>query len=389
MDVLRGVVMFLMLFVNDIGSVGSVPWWLKHYYPDLANGMTIVDVVFPAFLFVVGMSVPVALERRRAKGEGAGRLLLHVWLRTVGLLVMGVMMVNFRGWGWWPVLAIGAMLLGFGSVKGWPGWLNGVVRGIGFAAMGMLAWWYSWFQPGEVFGPQWWGILGLIAWAYLVAGMGYILLRGSVPGLVALVGVLVGLFFADAQHQFADWFHSGILLPVSAWIDIGPMIGSHGAVAVLGTIVGVGLVRGGGREATRVAGWIVAGAGLAGLVVYPSFGVNKNLATPAWAVWSAGLTAAGFICVRWVCSREPADRYTSRDGGGRTRARSFLATVGANALLLYLLQPLWFRLWSLLGGSYGALAPNQWMAYGRAVSAVMLLSGVAWGIGRLGVRFRV
>src|SRR5437016_4807964 len=63
-DVLRGLVMFTMVFVNDIAGARGLPGWLKHFHntPKHPSGMTFVDVVFPAFLFIVGMSIPLAIE---------------------------------------------------------------------------------------------------------------------------------------------------------------------------------------------------------------------------------------------------------------------------------------------------------------------------------------
>src|SRR5262245_178926 len=83
-DVLRGIVMFTMVFVNDAYGAKHMPWWMKHW-DDLPksfgpSGMTFVDVVFPAFLFIVGLSIPVALEGRRAKGES--------WLRIFGHVIL-------------------------------------------------------------------------------------------------------------------------------------------------------------------------------------------------------------------------------------------------------------------------------------------------------------
>jgi heparan-alpha-glucosaminide N-acetyltransferase len=68
-DALRGLVIFTMIYVNDIAAVDSrmVPAWMRHYRGP--SGMTFVDLVFPAFLFVMGMSVPVALSARLTRGE--------------------------------------------------------------------------------------------------------------------------------------------------------------------------------------------------------------------------------------------------------------------------------------------------------------------------------
>ena len=87
--------MFLMIFVNDIAGAPHAPWWLKHYSESSeGSGMTFVDLVFPAFLFIVGMSIPFALGARLARGQPVWRILAHVGLRTLSLLAIGILMVN-------------------------------------------------------------------------------------------------------------------------------------------------------------------------------------------------------------------------------------------------------------------------------------------------------
>src|SRR4051794_17383706 len=77
-DALRGFVMFMMIFVNDLAGVGSiVPDWMVHFSERHrgGSGMTFVDLVFPAFLFLVGMSIPLALGSRLQKGEPVWKVL--------------------------------------------------------------------------------------------------------------------------------------------------------------------------------------------------------------------------------------------------------------------------------------------------------------------------
>jgi len=114
-DALRGFVMFMMIFVNDLSGAGKiVPDWMVHFSDRHRNGsgMTFVDLVFPAFLFIVGMSVPLALGGRTAKGQPVWRTLGHVAFRTMSLLFIGILMVHETadtaalGWSgdWWCVL---------------------------------------------------------------------------------------------------------------------------------------------------------------------------------------------------------------------------------------------------------------------------------------------
>lgn len=76
-DMLRALTMFIMIFVNDFWKVHDVPHWLEHavYGEDF---MGLADIVFPCFLFAVGMSIPYAIERRYAKGFSAESTLGHI-----------------------------------------------------------------------------------------------------------------------------------------------------------------------------------------------------------------------------------------------------------------------------------------------------------------------
>src|SRR5665213_2463527 len=91
-DALRGLVMFTMIFVNDLAGVSHnvVPDWMRHFHGK--SGMTFVDMVFPGFLFLVGMSIPFALGARLRNGVPMWRIVQHVVARTVSLLAIGIMM---------------------------------------------------------------------------------------------------------------------------------------------------------------------------------------------------------------------------------------------------------------------------------------------------------
>jgi predicted acyltransferase len=91
-DVLRGLTILLMIFVNDLGP--AAPSWMHHIQPPSADGMTLADVVFPAFLFIVGVSIPLAFERARRDGRTIRAELGHILIRTAGLLFMGVIVFN-------------------------------------------------------------------------------------------------------------------------------------------------------------------------------------------------------------------------------------------------------------------------------------------------------
>jgi predicted acyltransferase len=56
-DIFRGLTMTLMILVNALAEIKGLPWWTYHMKADV-DAMTYVDMVFPFFLFIVGLSMP-------------------------------------------------------------------------------------------------------------------------------------------------------------------------------------------------------------------------------------------------------------------------------------------------------------------------------------------
>lgn len=88
-DIMRGLTLLLMLFVNDL-NMKVAPAWLGHMKAD-HDGMGLADWVFPGFLFIVGMAIPFAISGRMKKGEPGAKILLHIAVRTLSLLIIGVL----------------------------------------------------------------------------------------------------------------------------------------------------------------------------------------------------------------------------------------------------------------------------------------------------------
>jgi len=180
-DILRALTMVLMIFVNDLWSLKNIPTWLGHVERGV-DGIGLADVVFPAFLFIVGLSLPFAIDHRRKKGDSEEQLVMHVLARTIALLVMGVFLVhgetiNAAAMGmpkylWYPLCCLSFILIWNvfpkSSNKSWVF----ISKAIGIITLITLAIFYRGGEDGTArFAPQWWGILGLIGWAYLASGL--------------------------------------------------------------------------------------------------------------------------------------------------------------------------------------------------------------------------
>src|SRR6185295_6341634 len=92
-DAFRGITILVMIFVNELHGVSGIPSWMKHMPAD-ADAMTFVDLVFPSFLFIVGMSIPFAFNARLLKGDSAKIIWTHTLKRALALIIIGVYMVN-------------------------------------------------------------------------------------------------------------------------------------------------------------------------------------------------------------------------------------------------------------------------------------------------------
>jgi heparan-alpha-glucosaminide N-acetyltransferase len=374
-DAVRGLVILLMIFVNDVAGVERAPSWLRHVGAE-ADAMTLPDVVFPAFLFIAGMSIPLSLQRAAASGRTPIQLLGRVLGRTFALLVMGVMMVNgeeHNPWyrGLWGLLAYLAMILAFTAAPRDPGPRRRVLlvaRMIGVAGLIVLSLAYR--TPGGrpmILGPllvqddtvwlrhSWWGILGLIGWSYLAAALVYLVFgrrREWLIGATALMALLYvaeqkGLFYRVESRAWLAWAAPalGQIEQVANWLDSHVSFGdSLASICMAGCCLGSILAP---RSDLRTHGerlrWaLVFGLGLlvAGLLFDPLFGINKIEATPAWCFYCSFLTLLVWAVLYWVM-----------DVRGHRAWSVIVRPAGANPLLAYILHPVLYLAAGIAGVS--------------------------------------
>jgi heparan-alpha-glucosaminide N-acetyltransferase len=203
-DALRGITILVMIFVNEVAGVQGIPAWMKHMPAD-ADAMTFVDAVFPAFLFIVGMSIPFALNNRLAKGDSIFQLQSHILFRALGLLVLGIFMVNAED-GYhepsmiisiacWSLLFYIAVILIWNVYTFKNKFIAYILRAVGVVALIILAMLYKGGDDGsQTMQPHWWGILGLIGWAYLVSCILYQIVHGKMIGLMACLALCIVLY---------------------------------------------------------------------------------------------------------------------------------------------------------------------------------------------------
>jgi predicted acyltransferase len=92
LDVFRGATIAAMILVNDAGDGASTYWPLRHSH---WNGWTPTDLVFPFFVFIVGVAMAFSFRSRQSHGETRGKLFLHVLWRGVVLFALGLFVNGF------------------------------------------------------------------------------------------------------------------------------------------------------------------------------------------------------------------------------------------------------------------------------------------------------
>jgi heparan-alpha-glucosaminide N-acetyltransferase len=340
-DIFRALTMLLMIFVNDLWTLSDIPGWLEHKAAH-EDGMGLADVVFPAFLFIVGLSIPWAMEARMDKGHSQIRILKHIIERTFALLVMGVFMVNLENINasqlpfdksYWQILMALAFFMIWNNYRGKVlGKIPpNVVKVAGACILIFLAVIY---KGGPAEDPHWmrtywWGILGLIGWGYLVNALLYLGLRHRLGWMVLVTLV----FYLLNVNEFISPFDFSLRIVVSA---------SNHASVMTGMLVTMILIKLKRNDRMRYLLPVLAGVALLlflfGFAARPLWGISKIRATPSWTAICAGISTVGFIILHIV-----ADRWRV------TRWAGIIAPAGYSTLTCYLIPYYAYAIVALAG----------------------------------------
>src|ERR1700761_5039095 len=101
-DAFRAVTMFLMIFVNDIDGMPNTPKWIQHAHIN-ADALGLADTIFPAFLFIVGLSIPFAFQNRMKQGDNF-KMISRIVSRSFALIFIGFFHANMETYNEAPTL---------------------------------------------------------------------------------------------------------------------------------------------------------------------------------------------------------------------------------------------------------------------------------------------
>ena len=339
-DAFRGITIFVMVFVNDLAGTPGVPAWMGHM-PANADAMSFVDAVFPAFLFIVGMSIPFALQNRLDKGDSFLQLQGHIAWRTLGLLTLGFFMVNGED-GYnaaasgvplhaWLLIFYSAAILTWNVYHFKNKLLQYVFRGTGILIMVILAFIYR-GDNGAGMRPHWWGILGLIGWAYLYACIFYQLLKGNPVLLLVMAAVCTAFYILAKQPaiQGNDNFN---------WMGAQAGNAAHTSIVLCGIVLSriffAPTVTGSNKRFLK-AGFFMLLLFIAGFMLRPYYKISKIYATPTWCLYSAGFCCIVFSLLYWLTDIRGNNRWTQ-----------FFKPAATNPLLTYIIPGILFSFFFL------------------------------------------
>jgi heparan-alpha-glucosaminide N-acetyltransferase len=369
-DAMRGLTFLVMLFVNCLSGASGVPYGIQHFAANV-DGMSLADIVFPAFLFVVGTSIPFSLNHRVAEPGGLSKTLRQVFARAFGLIVIGFFMVNTEeGYNeaamgmsiaLWALCFYGAVLLVWGTYRFSRPEFNHLARGAGILAIIALALVYRSGPDGLGWmTPAWWGILGCIGWAYLASSLIYLCGRGRVLVLALAVGGCV-LWFALSRAYGGS--------------DVLAMHATHTSIVLSGAVC-VLLFFGGHSHSHSKAGDVsrrlVAGIALTLILALSAFllhhvyPISKIGATPPWALYCAALCVGLFALLYWLIEVRGVSRWTALV---QPAAANPLITYLLPVVLATLMHYLHLRWWPGLTHGAGAIAFS--MLFAAAVVALV------------------
>lgn len=298
-DAFRALTMLLMIFVNDLWTLHDIPQWLGHAGAE-EDRLGFSDIIFPAFLFIVGLSVPIAIDNRLKKGNSAWSIQQHILWRGFALLAMGFFHYNMENYsddallpkGVWEVLLTVGFFLVWLDYSEWKAKTALILKGGGILLLAGLSVIYNgqyddgpWMQAG------WWGILGLIGWTYLVVSSVYLWSRGDRRIQYIAFAVFLFLNCAGALHILG--FLSGVKQYV--WL-VGD--GSMPAIAMAGIITAIHYHKG----IRSRSFWVFVVISFVVLMTFgfltrPEWEISKIRATPSWTAICAGISMAAFALI--------------------------------------------------------------------------------------------
>ena len=292
LDVFRGITVAAMLLVNDPGTWSAI-------FPPLGHaawhGWTPTDLIFPFFLFIVGITTHLSLSARRARGDDDSAVLKQILRRGIIIYLLGLALAMFPFYQWGAIE----------SIPNATAWDRIIYR----------------IEHVRIL-----GVLPRIAIVYVCAAL--LTLKTTLrQQIVIIAALLFGYWFAMTLIPVPGENEIGALLlhtkdrNLAAWLDRAILGTNHTwtgsvtydpegilstipaiATAMLGVIAGRWIAMREKALVERIAGLLVVGSigMVVGLMWNWSFPINKNLWTSSYVIFTAGMACVVLATIMWI-----------------------------------------------------------------------------------------
>jgi heparan-alpha-glucosaminide N-acetyltransferase len=385
-DILRALTMLLMIFVNDLGTLRSIPGWLEHVERGV-DGIGLADVVFPAFLFIVGLSLPFAIDNRRKKGDTTWQLVKHVLTRTFALLVMGVFLVNGENinhvatgiprYLWNPLCCFSFILIWNIYPKNSNKIFINIAKAIGIIILATLAFIYRGGENGQInrFEPQWWGILGLIGWSYLAGGLVTVFGKNN---LWAILGGWAFFCILSMVYKAGYIPHNGMISFIPNAILGGTLAGLTMGGVLISTLFKYFRKRNDNNTMTLVfLGFSVVLIALS-ILTRPYWKLAKLGATPAWLFLCSAFTIIAFTVIYWVA-----------DVNKKANWFNIIKPAGTDTLLCYLMPYFLYAILQATHFHWPALVVTGGIGLLKSFLLALFCIFIAGRLNKAGIRLKI
>ena len=389
-DVFRSITMVLMIWVNDFWTLNNIPKWLKHAMTG-EDYLGFSDVIFPWFLFVLGMSIPFSFESRIKKGEHIFTMWTHIILRTIALITMGLFHMNMEMYNHdisyfpKPIYVIISTIAFFMIWNIYPTkigkkWGVGIksirVTGVIILIIMFLLFSGKDYEGNKIgFEIHWWGILGLIGWAYLIAASAFLFIRNSI------VAAFIAFFVCIVLNIISS---SGIPYNIFSWQSVHWIPGSGGlqALAFGGIIVSLLLIK--NRTNKNIKNLYVTlfffgvVSLVSGFLLRNYFVLNKNLGTPTWVMISLSTAIFLFIGLHWLTDVKKILSWYE-----------YIKIAGTATLTCYLIPYFFYSFRTLIGIVLPEFFRTGILGLVKSFLYSLIIISICWGLNKVKIQLKI
>ncbi|MDX1636885.1 MAG: DUF5009 domain-containing protein [Balneolaceae bacterium] len=326
LDVFRGITIAGMILVNNPGSWSAI-------YPPLRhaewNGWTPTDLIFPFFLFIVGVAMIYSFNSMESKGISKKVIYKKVFKRAGLLFFIGLGMEVF------PVFRTEPLrLLDLSSLR-----ILGVLQRIGLCYLVASVIYLEFRKPARL---AWWtGGLLVGYWALMV----WVPVPGYGTGVLTTEGNLATYIdnaILGAHTWQPGWEPEGFLSTI-------PAVGT----VLIGLLTGQLLKSGRDRNEKALYMFVWAHAGLlAGIIVDTWFPINKGLWTSSYVLFTGGMALHVLAVCYWLIDIRGVKWWTKP-----------FVILGMNALAVYVMSSLGAKLLDMLPAPAGTASSLKSLIY--------------------------